>query len=296
MAMAKTLLLIVNPRAGRTRSMAPMFDAVARFSEAGYLVSVRYTAYPGHAAEIVEAEGADFDRVICGGGDGTLNETVRGVMGLEAPSPLGYIPGGSTNDFAASLALPADPVLAAEQINASEGKLLDVGTFNGRPFVYVASFGAFTKASYSASQSIKNDLGHLAYILEGVRDLSTLRPYPATVTTEEEIFDGEFLFGAVTNSTSVGGLMKLHKEQVVLDDGLFELLLIPNPASAAELQELIRCLILQDFTGGGAIFRHVPSVTVETPEGFPWTLDGEFGSGAEKVEIKNLRQRLKFLL
>lgn len=294
--MARTLLLIVNPRAGRTRSMSPMFDAVARFCEEGYLVSVRCTAYPGHAAEIVEEEGARFDRIVCCGGDGTLNETVRGVMSLSQPPLLGYIPGGSTNDFAASLSLPSDPVQAARRIIASEGKRLDVGTFNGRPFVYVASFGAFTRASYSASQSIKNDLGHLAYLLEGVKDLSTLRPYPATVTTEEEIFDGEFLFGAVTNATSVGGLMKLHKDQVVLDDGLFELLLIPTPASAAELQELIRSLVLQDFTGGGVVFRHVPAVTVETPEGFPWTLDGEYGSGAEKVEIRNLRQRLDFLL
>ena len=294
--MAKTLLLIVNARAGRTRSMAPLFDAAAHFSEAGFLISVRYTQHPGHAAELVEAEGGNFDCVVCCGGDGTLNETVHGVMSLESPPPLGYIPCGSTNDFAASLSLPSDPLQAARQITGSEGRWLDVGTYNGRPFVYVASFGAFTRASYAAPQSIKNDLGHLAYLLEGVKDLSTLRPYPATVTTEEEIFDGEFLFGAVTNSTSVGGLMKLQKDQVVMDDGLFELLLIPTPASAAELQALIRTLVLQDFTGGGVVFRHVPAVTVTTPEGFPWTLDGEYGPGAERVEIRNLHQRLKFLL
>lgn len=294
--MAKTLLLIVNPRAGRTRSMGPLFEAVAHFGEEGYLVSVRQTSRPGHATELVEAEGARFDRIVCCGGDGTLNETVNGLMRLEAPPPLGYIPGGSTNDFAASLSLSSDPVQTARRITASAGRALDVGAFNGRPFVYVASFGAFTKASYSAPQSIKNDLGHLAYILEGVKDLSTLRPYRAVVTTQDEIFDGSFLFGAVTNATSVGGLMKLQKEKVVLDDGLFELLLIPNPTSAAELQALIRCLVLQDFDGAGVIFRHVPAVTVNTPEGFPWTLDGEYGSGAERVEIQNMRRRLTFLL
>ena len=205
--MAKTLLLIVNPRAGRTRSMDPMFHAIAHFGEEGYLVSVRCTAYAGHAAEIVAAEGADFDRIVCCGGDGTLNETVRGAMTLQAPPPIGYIPGGSTNDFAASLSLSGDPVEAARQITASQGRRLDVGSFNDRPFIYVASFGAFTKTSYGASQTAKNDLGHLAYILEGVRDLSTLRPYSATVATDEEVFDGEFLFGAIASSTSVGGLM-----------------------------------------------------------------------------------------
>ena len=234
--------------------------------------------------------------MVCCGGDGTLNETVSGLMRLPDPPPLGYIPGGSTNDFAASLELSPDPAQTARRITASQGRALDVGSFNGRPFVYVASFGAFTRASYSAPQSIKNDLGHLAYLLEGVKDLSTLRPYRATVTTEEEIFDGSFLFGAVTNATSVGGLMKLQKEKVVLDDGLFEMLLIPNPTSAAELQALVRSLVLQDFGGGGVVFRHVSSVTVATPEGFPWTLDGEYGAGAEEVEIRNIPRRLTFLL
>lgn len=296
--MPKTLLFIINPRAGRTRpnANAALFDAVARFCEAGYLVSVRLTAHQCHAAEIAAEEGASFDRVVCCGGDGTLNETVRGLMTLPSPPPLGYLPSGSTNDFAASLGLTGGAAEGAERILSSAGRRLDIGDFGGRPFVYVASFGAFTRSSYAAPQSIKNDLGHLAYILQGVRDLSSLRPYPAVVTTEEELFDGEFLFGAVTNATSVGGLMKLNKEQVILDDGLFELLLIPAPASAAQLQELIRCLILQDFTGSGIIFRHVPAVTVETPEGFPWTLDGEFGSGAERVEIQNLPRRLEFLL
>ena len=142
----------------------------------------------------------------------------------------------------------------------------------------------------------KNDLGHLAYILEGVKDLSTLRPYRAAVSAGGETFDGRFLFGAVTNTTSVGGLMKLQKDKVVLDDGLFEMLLIPNPTSASELQALIRCLVLQDFEGAGVIFRHVSAVTVQTPEAFPWTLDGEYGSGAEKIEIVNEQRKLHFLL
>ena len=294
--MSKSLMFIVNPRAGRTRSTAPLFEAVARFSDAGYLVSVRQTASRGDATRFVRTDGEKFDRVVCYGGDGTLNEVVAGTMELSSPPPIGYIPGGSTNDFAASLHLSDDPPTAALNINASEGKMLDVGSFNGRPFVYVASFGAFTRASYSAPQNIKNDLGHLAYILEGVRDISTLRPYKAAITADGETFDGEFLFGAVTNATSVGGLMKLNAEQVVFDDGLFEMILIPNPKTPLELQELIRSLLTQDYSGTGVIFRHVSELTVQTPECFPWSLDGEYDAGGEQVEIRNLHKRLTFLL
>ena len=292
--MANTLLFIVNPRAGRTRSTAPLFDAVAHFCASGYLVDLRLTQAREDATRLARELGGKFDAVVCCGGDGTLNETVTGLMDLPSPPPLGYIPAGSTNDFAASLHLPDQPLEAARVITASGGRPLDVGSFNGRPFIYVASFGAFTRASYSAPQNVKNDLGHLAYILEGVKDLSTLRPYRASVATEEECFDGEFLFGAVTNATSVGGLVKLKEDQVCLDDGLFELLLIPNPKSIADLQGLARSLLLQDFTGGGVIFRHVHTLTVQTPEDLPWALDGEFDPGGAQVEI--LHRRLTFLI
>ena len=294
--MASTLLFIVNPRAGRTRSTAPLFDAVAHFCASGYLVDLRLTQAREDATRLARELGGKFDAVVCCGGDGTLNETVTGLMDLPSPPPLGYIPAGSTNDFAASLHLPDQPLEAARIITASGGRPLDVGSFNGRPFIYVASFGAFTRASYSAPQNVKNDLGHLAYILEGVKDLSTLRPYRASVATEEECFDGEFLFGAVTNATSVGGLVKLREDQVCLDDGLFELLLIPNPKSIADLQGLARSLLLQDFTGGGVIFRHVHTLTVQTPEDLPWALDGEFDPGGAQVEIHNLHRRLTFLI
>ena len=294
--MANTLLFIVNPRAGRTRSTAPLFDAVAHFCASGYLVDLRLTQAREDATRLARELGGKFDAVVCCGGDGTLNETVTGLMDLPSPPPLGYIPAGSTNDFAASLHLPDQPLEAARVITASGGRPLDVGSFNGRPFIYVASFGAFTRASYSAPQNVKNDLGHLAYILEGVKDLSTLRPYRASVATEEECFDGEFLFWAVTNATSVGGLVKLKEDQVCLDDGLFELLLIPNPKSIADLQGLARSLLLQDFTGGGVIFRHVHTLTVQTPEDLPWALDREFDPGGAQVEIHNLHRRLTFLI
>ena len=292
--MAKTLLLIVNPRAGRRRSTAFFFDMVSLFSEAGYLVSLRQTRGPGDAARLAREEGPNFDLVVCYGGDGTLNQAVNGLMELPAPPSLGYIAGGSTNDFAASLRLPSDPLETARRIVDSGGRRLDVGRFNDRYFIYVASFGAFTKASYSAPQNIKNDLGHLAYIIEGVKDLPTLRYYRARIEADGEVFQGRFLFGAVTNATSIGGLLKLSREDVVLDDGKFEMLLVPEPKSLAALNDMLRALILQEFDGNntGLIMRHVSRLSITTEEPLPWSLDGEPSPAVSQVEILNLHREL----
>ncbi len=292
--MSKELLLIVNPRAGKNRSRAFFFDVFSVFSEAGYSIRLRQTGGPGDAERIAREEGGAYDLVVCYGGDGTLNQTVSGLLSLPEAPPLGYIAGGSTNDFAASLRLPSDPVRTAERIVSSEGRLLDVGRFNDHYFMYVATFGAFTKASYSAPQTAKNDLGHLAYIIEGVKDLSSLRFYPARVEADGEVFDGRFLFCAIANSTSLGGLLKLKENMVVMDDGKFELLLIPEPKSVAALNDMIKALLLQDFSGNeGLIMRHASRISVTTPSELDWSLDGERAPGIRQAEIVNLQQRLR---
>lgn len=287
--MEKKLLFIVNPRAGRTKSRAPLFDAVSIFSEEGYLVRVMETRRHGDAEEFAASFGADYDLVVCHGGDGTLNETVNGVMRLakEKRPPLSYLPGGSTNDFAASLSIPSNPVTAAKNAMRHACRDLDVGVFNERHFVYVASFGAFTRTAYRVEQDIKNMFGHFAYLLEGVRDIETLRPYHMKITTDEgEVFDGEYLFGAVSNSTSIAGLMKLPGTAVDLSDGQFELLLVPVPKTAQQLQKLIYAVAHQDYKSSeGLIFRHVRRVVAETQEAIPWTLDGEYAPGAERIDI-----------
>lgn len=288
--MSKKLLFIVNPRAGRSKSRGPLFDACATYSEAGYLISIRATRRRGDATRLVERYGADYDLIVCHGGDGTLNETVNGLMRIPAESrpQVSYLPGGSTNDFAASLSISSDPANAAKSAMRLRPRALDVGRFNDRHFVYVASFGAFTKASYSVPQDVKNVFGHFAYILEGVRDLDTLRPYRVRLTGDGEVFDDEdgYLFGAISNSTSIAGLMKLSPEDVSFDDGEFELLLVRVPKTAAQLQSLTRALMYQDYGDPqGLIFRHVRRVTAEAQEDLPWTLDGEFAPAAPRVDI-----------
>ena len=292
----KKLLMIVNPRAGKTKPAGPLFGAAAALSEKGYLLSVRPTKGQGHARAIAAVEGAKFDVVVAVGGDGTLNEVAAGLMTLSSPPPLGYFPQGSTNDFAASLKISGDPEEAVQAVLRAQPRQLDVGMWNERSFVYVASFGAFTRSSYSAPQSVKNALGHLAYILEGVKDLDTLRPYRIRLTADGEVLDGEYLFGAVCNSTSIGGLMKLDSERVVLDDGKFEMLLIPNPKTPGDLQKLVMALLEQKYDREGLVFRHVSSIHLQTEEDLPWALDGEYAPSQPEVTVENRCRALTMLL
>ena len=293
----KKLLLIFNPRAGRSKSRSPLFDAAATFSDAGYLLTIHRTTAPGDATQTAAAIGGDYDLVVASGGDGTLNEVICGLAQLEHPPLLGYLPQGSTNDFAASLHISGSPTQAAAHLmKRAAPRALDIGRWCDRNFVYVASFGAFVRTAYSASQVAKNALGHFAYILEGMKDLNTLRPYRIKLTADGEVLDGEYLFGAVCNSTSIGGLMKLDPERVVLDDGKFEMLLIPSPKTPMELQNLVLALLNQQYDREGVIFRHVSSVHLETAESLPWSLDGECAPSRSSVDITNLHQALRMLL
>ena len=292
----KKLLFIVNPRAGKTKSAAPLFEAVAAFSRAGYLVRVYVTEAGGQARDIAAKWGSRYDMVVCAGGDGTLNETISGLMALEQRPPLGYLPNGSTNDFAASLHLHTTVEAAARAAAGGVPYPLDIGRHNDRYFAYVASFGAFTRSSYSASQAAKNALGHFAYILEGLGDLDSLRPYRCAIEADGERFEGEFIFGAVCNSTSLGGLVKLDPKRVHMDDGMFELILLRMPKTALDLQNLITALNRMDYDYPGVIFRHVRSVTVTTREDIPWSLDGEYAPSAPRVEIRNLHSAVHLMI
>ena len=282
--------------AGRNKPHGPLFDALAILSGAGYLIRIHETSAPGDAADTAAREGAGYDLVVAAGGDGTLNEVISGLMRLDAPPPLGYLPQGTTNDFASSLQIPRTPASAAKNIVQNRMRELDIGRWNERSFIYVASFGAFTRSSYAASQAAKNALGHFAYILEGMKDLNTLRPYHIRLTADGEVLDGDYLFGAVCNSTSIGGLMKLDPERVVLDDGKFEMLLVPSPKTAADLQNLVLALLNQQYDSQGLVFRHVSSLRLETEEELPWSLDGEYAPSVPVVDIVNRQRALRMLL
>mgnify|MGYP004610462317 CR=1 FL=1 len=284
----KKMLFIMNPYSGKRRANKYLVEILEVFNRANYQVTVHMTAGRGDATEVAKTLGTQMDIVVCCGGDGTFNETVAGLLKAGANVPVGYIPAGSTNDFAASLHLPTEPLEAAKEIVEGEPIAYDAGSFCGRFFSYVASFGAFTRSSYSASQAAKNALGHFAYILEGLGDLDSLRPYNCCIEADGEVFEGDFIFGAVCNCTSMGGLVKLDPNRVKMDDGRFELLLLRMPKSALDLQNLITAMTRMQYDYPGVIFRHVQRVTLTTQAHIPWSLDGEYAPSAARVDIENL--------
>lgn len=291
----KKLLLIVNPRAGKNKSLAPLYEAIARLSAGGYLVHVRETAAPGDATRFARDIGPLFDTVACYGGDGTLNETITGLLSAGADTPIGYIPAGSTNDFASSLKIPTNILKAAQAIVEGEPVSYDVGRFGDRYFSYVASFGAFTRSSYATPQNVKNALGHTAYVLSGITELSQIRNEHVKMEIDGQVVEGDFLFGAICNSTSVGGILTLDPKQVDMGDGLFEILLVRAPENLGEIHECIQALQSQKYNCAMLTFRSAQKVRIFADPEMPWTLDGEKEDGHETVEVENLHHAIRLM-
>lgn len=286
----KKVLLIINPVSGRMKSKKTLFDIVYSFSKRDYSVVVSITTHKGHAFEIVENEEImNYDLLVCCGGDGTLNEVVSAVLKSKKKVPLGYIPSGSTNDFANSLNLSGNFIKATNNIIDGKPIELDIGMFNyEKYFTYIASFGAFTAASYNATQSTKNTFGHLAYVLEGVKELNNIKPYRIKVKSDEIALDNNYIFGAVTNTTSVGGIVKIGPNIVDMSDGIFEVIMIKAPKSVFDLNKIMAAITNSNFQNNELIdFFKTKKVEFDFDKKIPWSLDGEFESGNEKVVIEN---------
>lgn len=291
----KKMLFVMNPYAGQRRANRYLADILSIFNRAGYRVESYMTGARGEATDIVRQYAPEMDLVACCGGDGTFNETVNGLLHSEVNIPVGYIPAGSTNDFAASLGLPTNILQAAETVVTGEPSALDVGKFGDRYFSYVASFGAFTRTSYATPQNVKNALGHAAYILGGISELSQLRTEHVKLQLDDEIVEDDFLFGAVSNSTSVGGVLSLDPKQVDLRDGKFEVLLLRSPRELGELSECIRAVQTAEYNCKMLTFTPASRITIWADAGMPWTLDGEMEPGHEEVTIENIHCGLKVM-
>lgn len=293
----KKMLLIVNPCAGRKRGSAKLSDIVSVFNEADYETTIHITTAAADATRTAKANAEKNDAIVCVGGDGTLNEVITGILESGVRTPIGYIPAGSTNDFATSLKLPKKILKSAELVAEHKPTGIDIGKFQSRYFTYIASFGAFTRASYATSQRFKNLFGHTAYLLSGVKEVANIRKYHCRFELEEgETIEGDYIFGAVSNSTSVAGVLKLDPKAIDLHDGKFELILIKNPKNAKELGECVRALLKNDYASEMLVFRKTRALTVYAEPEMDWTLDGEMAKGESEIHIENLHDAVDLLL
>lgn len=294
--MAEKVLLIVNPVSGKIALKPRLWQVVEKLCAAGLEPTVKFTQKKGDAEEFARACSEEYGRVICAGGDGTLNETISGLMKNPISHTLGYIPVGTTNDLANSLNIPRDISKAVDSIIEGHFHSIDIGSFNDKYFNYIASFGAFTEASYNAPQEVKNTLGHAAYLIEGLKSLGNIVPLQVKFTFDDKVLEDRFIFAAISNTTSVGGLLKFDENLVAMNDGLFEVLLVKEPKNLNRLQKIIGELLSQNFSQDLVSLYHTSSIKVETQEKLEWTLDGEHQSGCGEVVIKNLPHAVKIIV
>lgn len=292
----KKIYFIVNLYSGKAMIASKLAEIIDMFTKARFEVTVRPTQEKLDATAAAKyACSQDFDLIVCSGGDGTLNEVIHGVMKSERQLPIGYIPAGSTNDFARGIGIPKNMIEAAEGIIKGEYVKCDIGSFNDKYFTYIAAFGAFTEVTYETSQQVKNYLGHAAYILNGLTHIKNIRSYHMKITTDTEVIEDDFIFGMVTNSSSVAGLLSL--DDFLVDDGVYEVVLIKSPTNPLDLQKIIYSILNIEIDIDTAHIKsfRTGSINFECDEPIQWTVDGEFGGSFENVSVRNNRQAITFV-
>ena len=292
----ENLFLVVNPKSGTGKIKTELFKVCEIFTRAGYRVTVHVTTKRGDATEAARQLSEDYGTIVVCGGDGTLNEVITGVMDNPNTYKIGYIPSGTLNEWSQGLKISRSIGKAARDIVSGRVAELDIGKFGSRYFSYTASFGAFTDASYSAPQNIKNVLGQLAYVLEGFKSLGKIKPVHLRFETESEVYEGDYLFGAVSNSLSVGGIIKFDKGQVAFNDGEFEGILIENPDNIADLNDIIDAIVTRRFNRKCIKQFKAREIKVISRSSLDWTLDGEHEKSDKVVQIENINKAIKFII
>ncbi|MBQ1368302.1 MAG: YegS/Rv2252/BmrU family lipid kinase [Firmicutes bacterium] len=308
MNLTKNLLLVYYPDAGKGQFKNNLHAVVDTFTKAGYLTTLYPTQKARDVYQIIQAygtcpEGRDpesfrfpFDLLVISGGDGTLHECINAVMELPEKMhiPLGYIPAGSTNDFAVSHTIPKEPIAAAEAIVSGSPEPFDIGLFGSTYFSYVAAFGSFTDVTYDTPQEVKNIWGHLAYVIEGAKRFPSYKPHHMIVEADGEKIEGDFLLGMVANTTSVGGFAIKHDE-ISLQDGLSDLILIRYSNDALQNLATLNAVLTQDFSSPGLVYRKVKRTRFLSQEYIAWTLDGEYGGEYTDISTDTCQAALSFM-
>lgn len=293
------VLFVVNPCSGRGKINTELLEILKIFCSAGYEVTTHVTSKQGNATEVVQtAKDKGYNLIVCCGGDGTLNEVTTGLERADAHIPVSYIPAGTTNDFARTLNLETDMQEAAKQIVKAKEKIkIDIGKFsNNQYFNYIASFGLFTSVSYKTQQTAKNALGHMAYIFEGIASMSNIEEYKISFTADGKYFEGDYIYGGISNTTSIAGIFKYDQNIVDLNDGLFEVLMIKKPKNPNELMKIVSGITTGDLSDETVFdFCKASKIELNMPANVIWTLDGEPARGRKKLTIENIPGKITFI-
>lgn len=289
-------LFVFNPYSGKAQIRNHLLDIIDTIVKAGYEVTTYPTQCRKDATRIVNEKAAEYDLIICSGGDGTLDEVVTGLLSSGAKTKLGYIPAGSTNDFASSLGISSNMMEAAGTIAEGESFACDIGKFNDGIFVYVAAFGLFTEVSYETPQEIKNVLGHAAYVLEGIKQIQNIQSYNMRIEADDRIIKDDFIYGMITNSYSVGGFQLAPGKTTELNDGLFEVTLIKRPKDLIELNLILAALVNEKVNTDFMYSFKTSKLKITSKKQVAWTLDGEFGGKLKEIEIENLNKALNIIV
>ena len=291
--MGKNMLFVYNPRAGKAQIRSNLLDIIDIFVKADYEVTAYPTQKPGDAIKAVKNRREGYDIVVCSGGDGTLDEVVRGMMKCEEKLPIGYVPAGRTNDFANSLKIPRSMIKAADVVVIGKMFRCDVGAFNDDSFIYVAAFGIFTDVAYETKQDLKNVLGHTAYLLEGMKRLSSIKSYHMKIICDDMELEEEYIYGMITNSNSVAGFKGITGKDVELNDGMFEVTLIRKPAILKDMNDIMAALTDKRIDSDAIKIFKASKITIESEQEVAWTLDGEYGGSHNTVVIENKKEALE---
>ena len=292
----KKLMLVINPAAGRGGYKNNLPDALHTLEKGGYRTTLFFTAARGEATELVREEGSEYDVAACIGGDGTLSEVIAGLMSLEKRPKLGYFPMGTANDVATTLGLPKnDSLAAAQRLVSGTPHPFDVGGFGEEYFAYIAAFGAFTEVSYSTPQDQKRALGHLAYVLQGAASLGKIEAFHTVVEYDGGVIEDDLVYGSLSNSTSVAGIVRLNEEMVGLGDGMSELVLVKDPKTVADFGELVESVLSQRYDSDKLLILHTKKASFHFEKPVPWTRDGEAGGSHQDVELCNYAAPIEFI-
>ena len=292
----KNLMLVINPAAGRGGYKYNLPDALHTLDRGGYRTTLFFTSARGEATELVRGHGKEYDVVTCIGGDGTLSEVIGGLMALENPPKLGYFPMGTANDVATTLGLPKnDSLAAAQRLVGGTPHPFDVGGFGDKYFAYIAAFGAFTEVSYSTPQDQKRALGHLAYVLQGAAALGRIETYHTVVEYDGGVIEDNLVYGSLSNSTSVAGIVRLSENMVGLGDGMSELVLVKDPKTVAGFGEIVESVLSQRYDSDKLLILHTKKARFHFDKPVPWTRDGEDGGAHQDVELCNYAAPIEFI-